>query len=178
MNAARDDLGRLRRTSRAYRFTMQPSVGYAVRTAVEEDLAGVLRLHNERTESAADAALVEPSERQRQTWGQMLATDGLRVYVAEADGQIVGNTCLLTVPNLGYECKPTAFLEPMRVALGYRRRGIGRLMVERLLADARSAGCYKVQLLSHKRHAHDGAHSFYQSMGFEAEAEGFRRYLT
>ncbi len=52
-----------------------------------------------------------------------------------------------------------------------------RLLVERLLADARAAGCYKVQLLSHKRHSEDGAHAFYRAMGFEAEAEGFRRYL-
>jgi hypothetical protein len=51
------------------------------------------------------------------------------------------------------------------------------MMVDGLLADASSAGCYKVQLLSHKRHGHDGAHAFYRSMGFEAEAEGFRMYL-
>lgn len=157
---------------------MQRADGYVVRTAVEGDLAGVLRLHNERTRSAANPPAVNPSERQRLTWGHMLASDCLTVYVAEADGQIVGNTCLFTVPNLGYDCRPTAFVEPMRVALDHRRRGVGRLMVERLLADARAAGCYKVQLLSHKRHSHDGAHCFYQSMGFEAEAEGFRRYLA
>ena len=36
----------------------------------------------------------------------------------------------------------------------------------------------KVQLLTHKRHATDGAHALYESMGFEAEAEGFRLYLN
>lgn len=52
------------------------------------------------------------------------------------------------------------------------------MMVERLLEDAKGAGCYKVQLLTHKRHADDGAHAFYRSMGFDAEAEGFRLYLS
>jgi len=42
---------------------------------------------------------------------------------------------------------------------------------------ARSASCYKVQLLSHKRHASDGAHALDASLGFRAEAEGFRLYL-
>jgi len=37
------------------------------------------------------------------------------------------------------------------------------------------AGCYKVQLLSRK-HRH-GAHAFYEALGFEASAEGFRRYF-
>lgn len=31
--------------------------------------------------------------------------------------------------------------------------------------------------LSHKRHAADGAHRLYTSLGFEPEAEGFRLYL-
>ena len=33
------------------------------------------------------------------------------------------------------------------------------------------------QLLTHERHATDGAHAFYRSVGFTAEAEGFRLYL-
>lgn len=51
------------------------------------------------------------------------------------------------------------------------------MMMERLLQDARAASCRKVQLLTHKRHAEDGAHTFYRSLGFKAEAEGFRTYL-
>jgi GNAT superfamily N-acetyltransferase len=84
---------------------------------------------------------------------------------------------LLVMPNLGYDCRPTAFIEAMVVDESHRRRGVGRLLVERLLADAAAAGCHKVQLLTHKRHAHDGAHDFYRALGFTAEAEGFRLYL-
>ena len=38
-----------------------------------------------------------------------------------------------------------------------------------MLADTAAAGCNKVQLLSHKRHAHDGAHRLYITLGFEAK---------
>jgi hypothetical protein len=50
-------------------------------------------------------------------------------------------------------------------------------MLGRALDDARRESCFKVQLLTHKRHAIDGAHHLYPSLGFEAEAEGFRLYL-
>lgn len=46
------------------------------------------------------------------------------------------------------------------------------------LKDMKSAGCNKVQLLSHKRHSCDGAHQLYTSLGFEPEAERFRLYLS
>jgi hypothetical protein len=32
-------------------------------------------------------------------------------------------------------------------------------------------------VLTHKRHAIDGAHDLYRALGFKAEAEGFRLYL-
>ena len=40
---------------------------------------------------------------------------------------------------------------------------------------ARSAGCYKVQLLSGKHRAAE-AHEFYRRLGFEAVAEGFKLF--
>jgi len=82
------------------------------------------------------------------------------------------------MPHITYACRPTAFIESMYVRDEHRRRGVARMMVDRVLYDATNAGCHKVQLLTHKRHAHDGAHAFYRSCGFEAEAEGFRMYLN
>jgi GNAT superfamily N-acetyltransferase len=81
------------------------------------------------------------------------------------------------MPNVTYDCAPTVFVEAVVVAPRYRRQGIAGAIVQRVLADANAAACNKVQLLSHKRHATDGAHRLYTSIGFEAEAEGFRVYL-
>ena len=130
-------------------------------------------------ERTPDLALGPVTARQRATWDRMLATDDLTLYVATdgGEGEIVGIVTLLVMPNLGYDCHPSAFIEAMAVAEPHRRRGVGRLLVERVLADAAAASCHKIQLLTHKRHAHDGAHDFYRALGFEAEAEGFRLYL-
>jgi GNAT superfamily N-acetyltransferase len=64
------------------------------------------------------------------------------------------------MPNLGYDRHPSALVEAMVVAESHRRRGVGRMLVARLLGDARAASWRKVRLLSHKRHADDGARAF------------------
>ena len=57
--------------------------------------------------------------------------------------------------------EPTAFVKAVVV--------VACISTEGLLENARSAGCNKVQLLSHKRHAADGAHRLYVQLGFEPE---------
>jgi GNAT superfamily N-acetyltransferase len=145
-----------------------------VRIARHDDLRAVLEIH---AEYAGDPASISTSERQAETWRRMMATHDLTVYVAEVGVELVGTATALVMPNVTYDCAPTVFLEAVVVAPRYRRQGIARAIVRRVLADANAAGCNKVQLLSHKRHATDGAHRLYASLGFEAEAEGFRLYL-
>jgi len=151
---------------------------YTVRPATRDDLPAVLTvLAQNRATPQPYEPIVDVSGAQAATWGRMQATADLTVYLAEATDEPVGTASLLAVPTLGYGCRPTAFIEPVVVAYAHRRRGVARLMLERALADAAGLGCHKVQLLSHKRHADDGAHDLYRSVGFTAEAEGFRRYL-
>ncbi len=107
----------------------------------------------------------------------MQRSEDLTVYLAEVDGEAVGTATQMLMLNVTYDCAPTAFIEAVVVAVEHRRKGIASAIMRRLLDDARGAGCNKVQLLSHKRHAIDGAHRLYTSLGFEPEAEGFRRYL-
>ncbi|WP_433352544.1 N-acetyltransferase family protein [Microtetraspora malaysiensis] len=147
-----------------------------VRTARPEDLVAVLQVYAAESVPDGDSPR-EVSDLERQTWEQMMRSSGLTVYLAEVDEQVIGTATLMVMPNLTYGCAPTAFVEAVVVAAAHRRKGIAAAIMRRLLGDARSAGCNKVQLLSHKRHATDGAHRLYTSLGFEPEAEGFRLYL-
>jgi GNAT superfamily N-acetyltransferase len=139
-------------------------------------LVAVLQVYAAERDNDGDASR-EVSDLERQTWDRMMGSRDITVYLAEVDEQVVGTATLMTMPNLTYGCAPTAFVEAVVVAAAYRRRGIATAMMRRLLSHAGSAGCNKVQLLSHKRHATDGAHRLYTSLGFEPEAEGFRLYL-
>ena len=151
------------------------AVTCTVRAASPEDLPAVLGLHARRDQGGNEPR--SASDLERQTWMRMMRSEDLTVYLAEVNGQVVGTATLMTMPNLTYDCAATAFVEAVVVAEGHRRKGIATAIMRRLLRDARSAGCNKVQLLSHKRHATDGAHRLYTSLGFEPEAEGFRLYL-
>ena len=153
-----------------------------VRAAKERDLATVLEVLAEnmasRPVSTTDHSPVQPSTKQAAMWTRIQRTPDVTVYVAEHDGNSVGTACLSVLPNITYDCRPTAFIEAVVVRYAHRRQGIARLLLDQVLKDATAAGCYKVQLLAHKRHAIDGAHDLYRSLGFEAEAEGFRLYLA
>ena len=91
---------------------------------------------------------------------------------------MVGTATAIVMPNVTYGCAPTLFIEAVVVVPTRRRERIATLLLSSLLAEAKSVGCHKVQLLSHKRHADDGAHDLYRQAGFEAEADGFRLYLA
>jgi GNAT superfamily N-acetyltransferase len=145
----------------------------AVRRATPTDLLAVVRL----VDHVPDLEAAGLTDVQRSTWARALTTDNLRIYVALRGDHVVGTTSLLVMPHVTYGCHPTGFIEPMVVAAEHRRSGVGRRLAERAIADARDAGCRKLQVVSHKRHADDGAHDFYRSLGFVAEAEGFRLYI-
>lgn len=150
--------------------------GCTIRAAVESDLLQLLQVYA-RSDEGRNPRPSAPTIEEETTWGRMMATNDLTVYVAEIDDRLVGTATFLVLPNLVYECAPTGFIEAMVVSTSQRRRGVASRLLTHVLDDARSLGCNKIQLLAHKDHATDGAHDLYRSVGFTAEAEGFRHYL-
>jgi len=142
-----------------------------VRPATEKDITPILELYQELTGERNDLTRYETGP----ALAEIAAMPGHELLVAEEDGVVVGTMVLLVVPNLSHGALPWAMVENMVVEQKYRRRGIGRLLMEYAIARARQAGCYKVQLLSNKKRHQ--AHRFYRSLGFEASAHGFRVYL-
>jgi len=155
---------------------------YRVRPAGKHDLSRVLAVLDENqphlpAQDWVAETKAPPSARQIAMWDRIQSTPDVTVFLAEVADDAVGTACLSVLPNITYDCRPTAFIEAVVVKYRHRRRGVARALVSHVLGDARKAGCHKVQLLTHKRHATDGAHDLYRSLGFVAEAEGFRLYL-
>lgn len=153
-----------------------------IRKACQDDLRSLSELvagsgSRDKIDGRSPVRTEPDSDAERLNWRRMLGTHDLSVYVAEADGVVVGTVMLMVMPNLGYGGRPTGFVEALKVSEALRRNGIGRLLMDQLLGDARALGCHKIQLLTHKNHAGDGAFDFYRSLAFEPEAEGFRLYL-
>jgi RimJ/RimL family protein N-acetyltransferase len=142
-----------------------------------------------RPASPADAralvALAEAVGREPEGW--ILATDTWRsvgderrylktvqrhpdaaVFVAEIDGQVVARLSLARDPHPA--SSHVADLGLM-VAEGYRRRGIGKTLLDEGVAWARSAGVRKLEL--HVFPWNEAALRLYESFGFERE--GYRK---
>jgi len=151
------------------------ATSFTVRTANLADLDAVLRVL--ALGGSGGLTPGPPSEMELRTWDRMMSSAEMTVYLSESDGEAIGTAAVMMMPHVTYKCAPTAFIEAVVVVPGHRRKGVATLLMSRILGDARLADCNKVQLLSHKRHAADGAHHLYENLGFEAEAEGFRLYL-
>jgi ribosomal protein S18 acetylase RimI-like enzyme len=99
-----------------------------------------------------------------------------RLLIAEVDGgEPAGTIDVVVVPNLTRDARPYAVIENVVVAARFRRRGIGRALMDAAVEHARAEGCYKLQLISAARRGE--AHALYEAAGFSDAFQGYRRYL-
>jgi RimJ/RimL family protein N-acetyltransferase len=94
------------------------------------------------------------------------------VFVAEADGAVVGRLSLSRDPHPA--SRHVADLGLM-VAAGHRRRGIGRALLQRAVEWARGAGVRKLEL--HVFPWNGPALALYESFGFVREGLRHGHYL-
>ncbi|MCA9024300.1 MAG: GNAT family N-acetyltransferase [Planctomycetaceae bacterium] len=66
-------------------------------------------------------------------------------------------------------------MEAVHVAAEHRRRGIGTMMLQWAIDEARQRDCRRVQLTTDKRRTE--AHGLYQRLGFTFSHEGAKLYL-
>ncbi|MEL6466719.1 MAG: GNAT family N-acetyltransferase [Pseudomonadota bacterium] len=76
---------------------------------------------------------------------------------------LIGMGTLHVLPNMTYGGQPYAFIENVVTAQGHRKRGVGRAVLENLIARAWAANAYKIMLLTGQAR---GARGFYQKLGF------------
>jgi predicted N-acetyltransferase YhbS len=142
-----------------------------VRKANVADIPRIFELYEELTEEVQD---ISP-EMVNQVFTEIDSSPRQELLVAQDNDLVVGTLFVQITPNLSHGARPWAVLENLVVDSRYRRKGTGRLLIEYAFTRCREAGCYKVQLLSHKNRL--GAHQFYRSLGFEEAALGFRFYF-
>lgn len=142
-----------------------------VRPAAENDLPALLALYGE---SNPDDAPLPPASA-HDVWEQISRQRGRTVLVADAAGTLAGTADCLVMPNLTRGGRAILFVENVVVAGTAQRRGTGRRLMDAAVHLAVAEGCYKVQLLA----ADDAyVHTFYEACGFDAAAQGFRRYIS
>ena len=89
---------------------------------------------------------------------------GAEVWVVEFEGKIIASVSLLLEQKIIHECGIVGHLEDVVVDMDYRKYGLGKFIIERIIKIARERGCYKLigdcksELLG-----------FYEKNGFESK---------
>ena len=147
--------------------------GVTFRPARREDLPAIVAM-------LAD----DPLGRQREAPGEpldpaygaafdaMVRQGGNELIVAEASGSVVGCLQLLILPGISHRGMSRGQIEGVRVAAGYRGRGLGEALIRHAVGLSRAAGCGMVQLTSSLSRA--DARRFYERLGFTYTHAGMK----
>jgi len=130
------------------------------RLAVAADLDALLALFADSDVSRS----AEPRARAEQVWAEMLAREGVAVFVSEADSKIVSTCMLITTPNLLRGGRQFGIVENVATHPGFQGRGHGRAVIDAALAEAWKQDCHQVLLQSGR--ADPKVHRFYEACGF------------
>jgi len=138
-----------------------------IRPARREDLAAILALYAdlETNGQVLDLPAAES------IFARMQQYPNYTVYVAVAEGQIVGAFELLIMDNLAHVGAPSGIVEDVVVHPAWRGQGIGKQMMAFALEQCRQAGCYKLALSSNRKR--EAAHRFYEALGFQKHGYSF-----
>lgn len=98
------------------------------------------------------------------------------VIVAEVAGDLAGCLQLTYIPGLTYTGSERAQIEGVRIAAEQRGRGVGQLMINWAIDQARARGCRVVQLTTDRQRP--DAIRFYQKIGFRPSHMGMKYHLT
>ena len=129
------------------------------------DLSGILALYAQLNpgDTPTDPAISEA------VWAEIRRDDHFLYLVAKVAATIVGTCNVSLIPNLTRTGRPFALIENVIVLADFRRRKIGRLLMEAAIAEARAKNCYKIILLSSRKRPE--AHHFYESLGFDGDSK-------
>ena len=144
----------------------------AVRDAADADLPAILRI---LSQSGIDGGQSFTLDEARGHLARIRAWPNFRLLVATVDGEAAGTYSLLIMDKLGKRGTPAGVVEDVAVAPERQGQGIGRAMMAHAIEECRKAGCYKLALSSNLKR--EGAHRFYESLGFERHGYSFVTWL-
>ncbi|CAN7334053.1 GNAT family N-acetyltransferase [Bradyrhizobium sp. LjRoot220] len=123
------------------------------------DLGALLTLF-----AACDVSKSAEPARASIIWAQILAREGLAVFVSDENSRIVSTCTLITAPNLLRGGRQHGILENVATHPDFQGRGHGRAVVAAALAEAWKQDCYQVLMQSGRTDPR--VHRFYEACGF------------
>lgn len=135
----------------------------SIRSAQFDELPLLLDLykHLNPDDSLPDA------EHLQQVWKQLFDDPKISCWVAGFDGKLIASCMLVIVPNLTRNARSYALIENVVTHTDYRRRGIGKRLLQQVLQFCWDQNCYKVMLLTGSKR--EEVYQFYEQAGFRRD---------
>lgn len=143
------------------------------REATEADLPFLDSLiEADAVAAARDIAPPDNAAQQLEALRAIAADPNHELWIVEAEGEAVASFQLSFIPGVSRKGAWRGQIESVRVMPHVRGKGIGEAMMRWAIARCDMKGCGVIQLTSDRQR--EGAHRFYESLGFAATHTGFK----
>lgn len=148
-----------------------------IREALRDDVAAIVRLLADDALGATREQVSDPPLPGYMAAFEKIAADPRNLLAVAEDpaGRVVGTLQVTFIPGLSNGGAELALIEAVRVDSGVRGQGLGAVMIEWAMDQARARGCRFVELFTHASRTE--AQRFYERLGFERSHAGMRRPL-
>lgn len=93
----------------------------------------------------------------------------IKYFIALDENKVVSSCYLAIIPNLTRKGRSNGFIENVITDEKYRKKGIGKKLIEMAIEYGKQNNCYKIILQSgYKR---EGSHIFYEKCGFDGNSK-------
>ncbi|GAT89464.1 GNAT family acetyltransferase [Paenarthrobacter nicotinovorans] len=147
---------------------------FSLRRARRGDLPRILALLADDQLGAVRESADDPAPYER-AFDAIDADPAHLLVVGELDGEVVATFQVSYIPGLSRKGSWRSQIEAVRVSGELRGQGVGALMIQWAIDQARERGCSLVQLTTDKSRV--AAHRFYERLGFVASHEGMKLKL-
>lgn len=139
-----------------------------IRKATGKDLSLILHLY---THLGMDDGSILTLKEAKRIFNRMKTYPDYKLYIALVDKEIAGTFALIVMDNLGHRGAPSGIVEDVVVHPKWRRKGVGKGMMQFAMERCKEKGCYKMVLSSNIER--EDAHLFYESLGFKKHGYSF-----
>ena len=100
---------------------------------------------------------------------EIIEKNNIKYFIAMEDGKIISSCYLAIIPNLTRNGKSNGFIENVITDEHYRKKGIGKKIIEMAIKYGKENNCYKIILQSSTKRTE--AHKFYEKCGFDGNSK-------
>ena len=141
-----------------------------IREATPNDIPQILEIYS----SAGVGEVHFSAEEATVHYGRLKQYPSFHLYIAFIDQNAAGTYELLIMDNMAKRGRRSGIVEDVAVHPRYQGIGVGRAMMQHAREQCRDANCYKLVLSSNLKR--EGAHRFYESLGFERHGYSFQTF--